>query len=58
MPLLKLALEFGPLVIFFVTNSKFGIFTGTGVFMVATVISLIASRIILKKIPVMPVVPA
>lgn len=58
MPLLKLALEFGPLVIFFVTNSKFGIFTGTGVFMVATVISLIASRIILKKIPVMPLVTA
>jgi intracellular septation protein len=56
MPLLKLALEFGPLVIFFLANSKFGLFVATGAFMAATVVSLIASRILMKKIPIMPLV--
>ena len=31
-PLIKLALEMGPLVLFFVTNAKAGIFTATAVF--------------------------
>jgi intracellular septation protein len=53
---LKLLVEVGPLVIFFVVNSRAGIFWGTGTFMVATVISLIASRILLGRIPVMPLV--
>jgi intracellular septation protein len=56
MPMLKLVLELGPLVVFFLTNSRFGIFTATGVFMAVTVISLIASKLILKKIPIMPLV--
>ncbi len=54
--LLKLALELGPLVIFFVTNSMYGIFYATGTFMVATAVSLVASRAILRKIPIMPLV--
>lgn len=70
-PLIKLALELGPLVIFFFVNARgaslmesypalagFGepIFLATAVFMVAITISLIASRIYLGKLPIMPVV--
>jgi intracellular septation protein len=54
--LLKLAVEVGPLVVFFVVNARAGIFWGTGVFMGATVLSLIASRILFGRIPVMPLV--
>jgi intracellular septation protein len=39
-PYLKPALDFGPLLLFFVANSRFGIFTGTAVFMVAVVVAL------------------
>jgi intracellular septation protein len=54
--LLKLLVEVGPLVVFFVVNARAGIFWGTGTFMVATVISLIASRMVFGRIPVMPLV--
>jgi intracellular septation protein len=54
--LLKLAVEVGPLVVFFVVNARAGIFWGTGVFMGATVLSLIVSRILFGRIPVMPLV--
>ncbi len=54
--LLKLALEVGPLAIFFIANNKLGIFYATGAFMVATVASLIASRILLKRIPMLALV--
>lgn len=56
MQLLKLALELGPLTVFFIANNRFDIFTATAAFMVATTISLIASQIIMKRIPVMPLV--
>jgi len=56
MGLLKLALEMGPLGIFFFVNAKYGIFAATGVFMAATTISLIASLLLLKRIPIMPLV--
>lgn len=70
-PMTKLALEMGPLVIFFFTNyrgewliknvplfSGFDkpIFPATAVFMAAIVISLIISWWIARKIPVMPLV--
>jgi intracellular septation protein len=54
--LVKLVVEFGPLLVFFFANSHYGIYTGTGAFMVATVISLIASQIILGRIAVMPLI--
>ena len=54
--LLKLAVEVGPLVVFFIVNAHAGIFWGTGVFMGATIASLIASRILFGRIPVMPLV--
>lgn len=57
-PFLKLALEMGPLVAFFIANSKFGIFPATAVLMVCVVISLIGSRILMKHWPVMPIVTA
>lgn len=53
---LKLLVEVGPLVVFFVVNARAGIFWGTGIFMAATVVSLIASRILLGRIPIMPLV--
>lgn len=54
--LLKLVVEVGPLVVFFVMNARAGIFWGTGGFMVATLISLVASRILFGRVPVMPLV--
>ena len=55
-PLLKLALEVGPLALFFVLNGKFGIFYATGGFMVATVLALSISRIVFKRIPLIALV--
>ena len=55
-PLLKLALELGPLAVFFLVNSSRGIYAGTAVFMAATVIALGVSYAIARTIPVMPLV--
>jgi intracellular septation protein len=64
-PLLKLALELGPLALFFIGNAygdRFGfpedqrIFAATGVFIVATVIALGISYGLIRKLPIMPVV--
>ncbi|MFC3690982.1 septation protein A [Chenggangzhangella methanolivorans] len=55
-PLLKLALELGPLVVFFVANSRGGLFVGTGAFMVATVVALSISWALTRRIPIMPLV--
>lgn len=54
--MLKLGLEVAPVVVFFLVNFRWGLMTGTAVFMVATIISLIASRVLLKHIPLMPLV--
>lgn len=54
--LIKLAIEIGPLALFFITNAKAGIFTATGVFMVAIVISLTLSYIMDRKLAIMPMV--
>ena len=70
-PLLKFALELGPLLVFFFLNSKgealavrfpvlqaFGepIFMATAAFMVAMVVALSLSMILTRTIPVMPLV--
>jgi intracellular septation protein len=70
-PLLKLALELGPLVVFFFANARgeslveswpvlgsFGgpIFLATGLFMVATAISLSVSWLLTRSLPMMPLV--
>lgn len=54
--LLKLAVELGPLLVFFVGNARAGIFWGTAAFIVATVASLIVSRLLFGRIPTMPLV--
>ena len=57
-PALKLALEMGPLVLFFLSNAKFGIFIATGVLMVGVVAALAASWLLTRHVPVMPLVTA
>lgn len=56
MQLMKFGLELGPLAVFFLANNQYDIFTATAAFMVVTVISLILSHVIFKRIPVMPLV--
>jgi intracellular septation protein len=55
-PFLKLALELGPLGLFFVANQRADIFVGTGVFVVATVIALAVHYALVRKLPIMPIV--
>jgi intracellular septation protein len=76
-PLLKLVLEMGPLVAFFLSNSKpdwfrpllslvlpealisgpqSGIFVATAVFMVAMLLSLVLTKALMGKLPIMPLV--
>jgi intracellular septation protein len=76
-PLLKLVLEMGPLMVFFLGNSKpallrpllapflpaalidgpqSSIFIATAAFMVAMLASLVLTRLLLKKLPIMPLV--
>jgi intracellular septation protein len=64
-PFLKLALELGPLVVFFLVNAngeRFGvpddcrIYVATAVFIVATMLSLGAGYALLRKLPIMPLV--
>jgi intracellular septation protein len=57
-PLLKLALDFGPLVLFFFANSRYGIFAATATFMVAVLAALAVSYAMTRHLPVMPVVTA
>ncbi|KWT66314.1 putative intracellular septation protein [Hyphomicrobium sulfonivorans] len=54
--LLKLIVEVGPLAVFFLVNARAGIYWGTGLFMGATIISLIASRVLFGRIPPMPLI--
>lgn len=55
---LKLLIELGPLLLFFATYWGFGIYPATAVLMATTVISLVASRVLLGKVSPMPVVTA
>jgi intracellular septation protein len=57
-PLVKLALEFAPLALFFIANGRLGIFGATGVFMVAILVSLAVSYALTGKLPVMASVSA
>jgi intracellular septation protein len=54
--LVKLLLEVGPLVVFFVVNTQAGIWWGTGCFVVATVIALVCSLVMVGRVPIMPLV--
>jgi intracellular septation protein len=57
-PLLKLLIELGPLLAFFLVYWRAGFYWATGVLMVATLLSLVASWILLGRLLVMPVVTA
>lgn len=57
-PLLKLALDIGPLALFFVAYGRFGIFTATGVLMIAVVAALLITYAKTRHWPIMPVVTA
>ncbi|MFC4174097.1 septation protein A [Microvirga sp. GCM10011540] len=66
-PLLKLVLELGPLVLFFLTNAyadRFGyadnqrIYAATAIFVVATVVALAVNYVLIRKLPIMPMVSA
>ena len=54
--LIRLALEIGPLVAFFIANGRYGIFVGTAVFMVATAIAITISLHREKRLPLMPII--
>lgn len=55
-PFARLAIEAGPLAVFFIANYLRGIMTGTAVFMAATAASLAVSYRLERRLPVMPVV--
>jgi intracellular septation protein len=55
---MKLLIEMGPLVAFFIANWKAGIFWGTGIFMAATAVSLVASWVMTRKLAMVPLVSA
>ncbi|GBD49198.1 septation protein A [Methylopila sp. Yamaguchi] len=55
-PFLKLGLELGPLVVFFIANNRTDLFTATAAFMVATVVSLVLSWTLMRRLPIMPLV--
>jgi intracellular septation protein len=57
-PLLKLAFDLGPLLLFFAANARYGIFVATGTFMAAVLAALAASYLLTRKLPIMPVVTA
>ena len=50
--LIKLGLELGPLVVFFIANGRADIFAATAWFMGAMVVSLLLSWLLLKKVAV------
>ena len=57
-PFLKIALDLGPLIVFFAVNARWGIFVGTGVFMAAVLVTLVVSYVLTRHLPVMALVSA
>ncbi|MDR3514723.1 MAG: septation protein A [Azospirillaceae bacterium] len=54
--LIRLGIEAGPLLVFFIANARLGIKMGTACFMAATVVSLLLSWHRERKLPIMPIV--
>lgn len=54
--IIKIALELGPLLVFFFVNANYDIFTATAWFMGAMVLSLVLAWFLLKKVAIMPLV--
>ena len=57
-PLLKLALDLGPLALFFFANTRYGIFAATETFMAAVLVALAISYALTRRVAVMPLVTA
>jgi intracellular septation protein len=55
-PLLKIVVEVGPLVAFFIANAKAGIFWATGVYMVAAAAALVVSWVMTRRLAIVPIV--
>src|SRR5262245_66237139 len=55
-PMLKLALDIGPLVVFVITYARFDIFVATAVFMATTVAAMATSYVLTRHVTVMLVV--
>lgn len=55
---MKLLLEFGPLLLFFVANAKFGIVPATSAFLISLLITLPISWKLAGKLPLMSVITA
>ena len=52
-PALKLALELGPLLVFFIANAHWNVFVGTAAFMAAVVVALVVSYSLTHSVPMM-----
>jgi intracellular septation protein len=57
-PMVKLLLELGPLALFFAAYGRFDIYVATGVLMASVLVTLAVSWVVLRRIPVMPMVTA
>src|SRR5215469_2738259 len=57
-PALKLALDLGPLLLFFFANARFGIFVATATFMVAVLVAMAVSYALTRHVPIMAIVTA
>lgn len=57
-PFLKLALDIGPLVLFFIANGRFGIFTATAVFMAASLAAIAVTYAMTRHLAIMPIITA
>ena len=57
-PIVKFALELGPLALFFIVYGRLGIFAATGVLMAGVLVTLVVSYVMLRRIPIMPLVTA
>lgn len=55
---LRPTIEYGPLGVFFIAYLKYDLFAATGAFMVATVVALVASFLVERRIPIVLVVTA
>ncbi len=55
---LKLVIELGPLLVFVVVYAMYGIYAATGALMVGSVLSVIASKLLLGHVGVMPIITA
>ena len=53
---LKLLIEAGPLLAFFLVNAKWGIFAGTAVYMVTAAIAMAASWWLIRRVAIMPII--